>query len=344
MSDSKPAKPTLTSISKELGVSPKTVSNAFNRPDQLSSKLRERILAIAREVGYAGPDPLARAFRRSSTRMIGVIYGNRLSHAFADGAFVTFLAGLSEVLEDEGFGLTLIPGPVGNASTGVGVRDTIMDGAVIYSLAIDDPAIADLTSRSIPFVTVDQPRQDGLPYVGVDDYEGARLIATWLTQQDDHKVGVISFSINQHPRGEILMLDALPPVTLPVTGARLTGIADVIDAAVTPVAHVYGSSEEAGARGARALLRHSPQLTALMCLGDRMAVGALEAAREMDREVIVTGFDDVTPGQGFATIRQPHHEKGAAAATALLAVLRGKEAKSTVFPVTLITPNVALIK
>jgi DNA-binding LacI/PurR family transcriptional regulator len=270
--------------------------------------------------------------------MIGVIYGNRLSHAFADGAFVTFLAGVSDVLEDEGFGLTLIPGPASDVSMGVGVRDTVMDGAIIYSLATDDPALIDLASRSIPFVTVDQPRKEGVPHVGIRDHEGGRLIAEWLIQKNHVRIGVISFAMNRHPRGEVTTLDALPPVSLPVTGARLAGIGDVLDATITPVVHVYGSSEEAGAKGAKALLRLHPDLTALICLGDRMAVGALEAVREMGMDMVVTGFDDVVPDQVFATIRQPHREKGAAAASALLGFMRGKKPESIEFPVSLVTP------
>lgn len=54
---------TLQTLATRLGVSRSTVSNAFNRPDQLSEELRNRILAAADELGYAGPDPAARSLR-----------------------------------------------------------------------------------------------------------------------------------------------------------------------------------------------------------------------------------------------------------------------------------------
>src|ERR687896_656680 len=47
---------TLATVAKALGVSRTTVSNAYNRPDQLSPELRERVLETARELGYHGPD------------------------------------------------------------------------------------------------------------------------------------------------------------------------------------------------------------------------------------------------------------------------------------------------
>ena len=55
---------TLASIAAEVGVSRTTVSNAYNRPDQLSAALRQRVLEAARDLGYPGPDPLARGLRR----------------------------------------------------------------------------------------------------------------------------------------------------------------------------------------------------------------------------------------------------------------------------------------
>ena len=49
------ARMTVKTLAAVLGVSPATVSNAYNRPDQLSPQLRQRILATAEELGY--PDP-----------------------------------------------------------------------------------------------------------------------------------------------------------------------------------------------------------------------------------------------------------------------------------------------
>lgn len=331
-------RPTLTSIAKRVGVSPKTVSNAFNHPDQLSPALREQILKIAGEMGYLGPDPLARAFRQGRSRMIGIVYGNRLSHAFADDAFVLFLAGVSDVLEKEGLGLILIPGPVDGVIHGVGVKDTVMDGAIVYSLAVDDPAVEELRTRNTPFVTVDQPIMEGISHVGVDDRLGGRLIAEWVHQQGYERVGIISFAMHGDPHGEVMMLNDLPPATLPVTANRLKGIAQVLEADNVPVAHVYGSSERAGADGAHALLNVAPNLDVWICLGDRMAIGALDVIRQRGNSIVVTGFDGVLSDTPFTTIHQPHREKGSLAARVLLDVMCGRDGPNHVLPVSLLVP------
>ena len=52
-------RPTLLDVARAAGVSRSTVSYAYNQPDRLSDETRARVLAAAREVGYAGPDPMA---------------------------------------------------------------------------------------------------------------------------------------------------------------------------------------------------------------------------------------------------------------------------------------------
>ena len=54
---------TLKSIAYELGVSNATVSNAFNRPDQLSEKKRIEILEACAKLGYYGPNKAAQSLR-----------------------------------------------------------------------------------------------------------------------------------------------------------------------------------------------------------------------------------------------------------------------------------------
>ena len=59
---------TVKTIAEAVGVSPSTVSNAYNRPDQLSAELRERILAVAADLGYADQAHLTRECRRLAGR------------------------------------------------------------------------------------------------------------------------------------------------------------------------------------------------------------------------------------------------------------------------------------
>ena len=98
---------TLQTIADLVGVSRMTVSNAFSRPDQLSTELRDRILATADELGYAGPDPAARILQRGTTGAIGVVLMDSLSIAFEDEIAVRFVRAIADELGPRGLALTL---------------------------------------------------------------------------------------------------------------------------------------------------------------------------------------------------------------------------------------------
>src|SRR4028118_292701 len=95
---------TLARIAEELDVSAMTVSNAYNHPDRLSGALRDRIFETAGRLGYNGPDPVGRSLRRQKTDVVGVLYSNPLSYAFADPAAVSFLGGPISVTGGAGVG------------------------------------------------------------------------------------------------------------------------------------------------------------------------------------------------------------------------------------------------
>src|SRR4051794_34962623 len=102
-------KPTLATIAAAVGVSRMTVSNAFNRPDQLSPELREKILATATTLGYSGPNPVARTLSKGRTSSIGVIFDAPLTLAFTDPAAVQVLHGVASICEEKELGLSLVP-------------------------------------------------------------------------------------------------------------------------------------------------------------------------------------------------------------------------------------------
>src|SRR5919205_3952114 len=87
---------TLVTVARAVGVSPTTVSNAYNRPDKLSHALRERILEAARDLGYPGPNPAARSLRRGRAGSIGLLFGEELTYVFQDPGALEFLRGLAE--------------------------------------------------------------------------------------------------------------------------------------------------------------------------------------------------------------------------------------------------------
>src|SRR5215217_34563 len=128
-------KVTLVTVANAVGVSPTTVSNAYNRPRKLSPVLRERIFAAARDLGYPGPDPAAASLRRGRAGSIGLLFGEALTYVFQDPGAVEFLRGLAEGTARDNTVLQLIAALDADAQEGESlVANAIVDGLVVWSL------------------------------------------------------------------------------------------------------------------------------------------------------------------------------------------------------------------
>src|SRR3954447_17531204 len=141
-------RPTLATVAKALNVSRMTVSNAFNRPDQLSPELRAKVLAKAQELGYSGPDPVARTLSRGKTGSIGVVLDAPLTLAFSDPAAVQMLNGVATVCEERELGMALVPRILGKDAELV--RSALVDGFVVYCMGDDDPRLDAMNERRLP--------------------------------------------------------------------------------------------------------------------------------------------------------------------------------------------------
>jgi DNA-binding LacI/PurR family transcriptional regulator len=333
---------TLRAVAEELGVSAMTVSNAYNRPDQLSAALRERVFETARRLGYPGPDPLARGLRRGRAGALGLVYDSRLSYAVRDPAAVAFLGGVSEAAEAARLGLLLVPGTAPEQRDAAAVGRALVDGLIVYSVAAGDALVTAALERHRPTVIVDQPRARGVPFVGIDDRAAAREAAEHLIGLGHRRTAVISFALSPDGRRGPADPARRRGARYPVTRARLAGYADALEAAglpssETPVYECPGSSTALGREAARALLDERPRPTALLATSDQLALGAVEAAGELGlavpRDLSVIGFDDVpsasTATPPLSSVHQDHTEKGRLAAKMLLALLRGEEVPRT---------------
>ena len=101
----KPKSWTLKSIAQELGVSNATVSNAFNRPDQLSKARREEILAACKKLGYFGPNKAAQSLRRGTFNIVALVLPDSVEYMVSDPVASSFMRGVSAVLEKNGITL-----------------------------------------------------------------------------------------------------------------------------------------------------------------------------------------------------------------------------------------------
>lgn len=327
---SKPSKaPTLTSIARSLGLSPATVSNVYNHPERVSKSVSERVLTAADAVGYAGPDPVARQFRRGKSETIGVVFTDEMSFALRDPASVSLLAGLSTALQDAQLNLLLLPAgpPLGNSRVS-NVMGAVVDGFVFYSVPEDDPHLAAALKRKLPIVVVDEPEVVGdADWLGLDDHSAAADLGRYLSRLGHRKVGVITSRLGRTRHNGPADEEVWKNAVYSVQRNRIHGLREGLfgaDAGSIAVEERFENSVDAGVTALHALLQRDPDITAVCCFGDVLAIGALEGAHQrglnVPGDLTVTGFDDVPEAAraGLTTVRQPLFEKGRIAGEMLL--------------------------
>ncbi len=334
------ARVTLQQLAADLGVSRATVSNAYNRPDQLSKALRARVLARAAELGFAGPDPVARGLRRGRVGAVGVLVDRSVSHAFSDPVAVLLLDGLADELQAEGFGLLLHAADRRPASADV-VRSAAVDGWVVLSVPAGHPTVAAAQAQGRPLVVVDQPDLPGVPVVTIDDAGGARAAAAHLLGLGHRSIGVLTPPLDGEDPGGQVDVGRTADAADEVMSRRLAGAFAALEqagvAAVdVPVVECSANDEQAGAVGAALLLDDPARPTAVLALSDRLALGVLRCAADrgltVPSRLSVVGFDDAPPGRTasppLTTVAQPLRERGAAAGALLRDLLGGAAAGS----------------
>ncbi len=310
------ARVTVKTLAAAVGVSPSTISNAYNRPDQLSVELRERILATATELGFAGPDAAGRTLRVGRADAVGVLLTERLSYAFSDPFAVELLTGVSEVAEEQGISIVLMPLAGGASGSDVtSVRQASIDAMATLSLPKDHPAYAVAAARGIRLVAMDPDPDPGSSWVAIDDHQAGALVGRHLRELGHRDVTVL---VDTHrPPGPMSVLTGDSEITFADSLRRLAGLRSTVSGTLTMVSGGHNALAS-GLSAGRALVERAELPTAVVALSDVLALGVLEALSERGlgapADVSVCGFDDVAAAApaGLTTVRQPIRERGRA--------------------------------
>ena len=314
----------MASLAAELKVSRTTISNAYNRPDQLSAALRERVLATAKRLGYAGPDPVARSLRTRKAGAVGLVITEPLTYSFSDPAALDFVAGLAQSCEELGQGLLLVAvGP--NRSVAEGTASVLaagVDGFVVYSASGDDPYLQVVLQRRLPLVVVDQPKDvPGASQVGIDDRAAMRKMGDYVLGLGHREIGLLTMRLLRDRRQGLVDTERLRSSTFHVQSERIGGVHDAMAAAgLDPESMTVVESHEhtaaTGGVAAQIALEANPRITALMCTADVLALSAMDYLRGRGKyapgQMTVTGFDGVPEAisRGLTTVAQPSLQKG----------------------------------
>ncbi len=284
--------PTIRDVARAAGVLTAVVSYAFNRPDRVAVATRERVLAVAAGIGYAGPHAAGRALRLGRHWTVVLARAGSVEDLLADPASVLVARGLARACDRAGHALLLAGG-----------ANSAADGAVVLGDARS-------WSGGGPVVAVGGPAPEGVPCVRARLGAGAAAAARHLADLGHARLAVIG-----------------PPGT----GERLEGAREGWGRAGALVSYeAVGSARADGEVAAGVALGARPRPTALLALTDRLAWGALDAARQLGIEVplelSVAGIDDLAGSQALrlTSVFVPYLPMGELAGGLLLALMAGE--------------------
>ncbi len=318
-------RPNLAAVAALAGVSASTASLAFSGAGPVSETTRARVLAAAKQLNYAGPDPRAQSLRRGRSGIIGVVIEDRLRDAFRDPINIAMLDGIADVLGAEALALLLL------TETGDGGADISlapMDGVILIgcSRELDRPVTA-FRQRGVPIVAIEAEPMPGVLSIDLDNRDATARGARYLADLGHYDVALVTLPLEgSRERGD---LDAQREANsrAHTTLERIRGARDVFPNATGIVAG--GSSVDDGLEAGRVLLARHPRPTAVIAQSDLLALGVIRAAEEagltVPDDLSVLGFDGVriegAAPHELTTLVQPAVDKGRAAGRGIIALL-----------------------
>ena len=318
---------TLKEVAKRLGVSTATVSNAFNRPSQLSAKLRQDILTQCAAFDYYGPGASSRVMRTEKTGIVGLMVSNYLTYSFADPIACQFLQGVAEIFEPKNYNMLICPSRENLPQLRGG--ESFVDGFIVYGPP-HRGKLAELTRQNKAFVTVDY-QTAAAGSVNIDNENAAFIIAQHALRHAPKRVAIIGLRITEDNHLHTLQSQQVEYDPSNITSQRLRGYLNAcrecgVSVDADDIINVPDNTHDFGLSAAHHLLgrEHRPDL--ILCMSDRLGLAALNVAQAkgllVPQDLQITGFDDISEAglasPGLTTIRQNSIEKGHLAAKLFL--------------------------
>ncbi len=278
---------TIIDIARHTGVSKSTVSLVLKGSPAVRSETREAIHAAMAELGYVYNRSAAN-LRTARTDFVGMVINDLMNPVFAE---------LAVGLEDAFFQAGFVP-LLANTN-----EDVTRQARLIHSMQeqgvagmvispVGGPGVAEMLDaarfRAPVVTTMRRLAGSSLPYVGQDNFVGARLAVEYLLELGHRRIAFLSGLENITTRRE-----------------RIEGYQTALQGAgiaLDPALIIEGPPTRAGGAAslAAALSRASPP-TAALAYNDLVAIGAIgllrERGLEAGRDVSIVGFDDIAEAE-----------------------------------------------
>ena len=319
---------TAQDIARAAGVSAASVSRVLNNTGRVGALTRERILKIAAELHYA-PNAAARTLASRRSRTVGAVIPSLENLNFAIG-----IDRFRKVLRERGYTLLLASCDYDNDKEEAQIKAMAahgVDAVMLIGASHNAQALGFLQARRIPVLLTwscspegsNAPMAGSAPCIGFDNFAAARQAALYLLDQGHRRLGVIAGTTVNNDR-------SAARVSAVVAALAERGLAPP-RIATTPASYLVSEGKAALQRLMQGKGPDAP--TAVLCMNDILAYGALMAASELGlnvpHDLSVTGFDDLdfaaSLSPALTTVRIPAEAIGDAAASWLVDSLEGRQ-------------------
>lgn len=314
------ARVTIADVARASGVSAMTVSRVLNDRPGIRPETRARVEAAIRALGYR-PSRVARSLITDRTETLGMVVPD-IGNPF----YPEIVAGAEEAAWQAGYSLMLCntnENPEREARVLEMLEGARVDGVILASSRLGDDRLHPYLLQHAATVLIN--RYSTAPKVGsvrVDDTYGTMRAVHYLFSQGRQRIGFLAGPEASHS-GRL----------------RRQGFIAAFETSGRAVPYEWiipcQPLEQAGYQAAKALLAAHPEIDGLLCYNDLVAIGALEALRELGRQVpdavALIGCDDIrlasltTPK--LTTLGVDKRALGAAAVRILLRLIEGKSAE-----------------
>ncbi|MFP4844309.1 LacI family DNA-binding transcriptional regulator [Winogradskyella sp. PE311] len=272
---------TIKDIAKVLNISAAAVSKAMHNDSRISSKTKDAVKRVAKELNYQ-PNHLASALRKGKSNLVGVIVPRTNSNFFS-----SVVEHMEAVLNKAGYNIIITQSNESFEKECKNI-DTLLftqvDG-IIASMAnetVDLSYYEKIKSKGIPLILFDRGENDlNVDYIGINDYDSSHMIVEHLISKGCKRIAHIggyrrTRIFNNRIRGYI---DAIQKNNLPIDDSL------IIESALTL---------EDGRLKMKNLLKLKNRPDAVYVAGDYAALGALQVLNEelisVPNEIRLIGF------------------------------------------------------
>lgn len=306
---------TIKEVAARSGVSVATVSNVLQNKSHLySPQTAQRVWQAVRELGYR-PSSVARSLIRQRTDTVGVILEER-QELVLDPYVMSVLEGILEYTVPRNYPIKIVSMLYQQSPDSflAHVDDGSVDGVVLVAPRTHSAALQWARQANIPAVVVGSTLPDTpLSCVDVDDTSAIYQAVCWLIELGHRRIGHIAGPQTQWSAKRRLQAyrQAMQDAGIEVKPSW------VVEGFYTP---------PSGTEAMEKLLCTAPELTAVVCGNDWMAMGALESIYQkglrVPEDISLMGFDDIDTAQWVSppltTMRQPTRQIGVKAAELLI--------------------------